>query len=92
MTNCNQLICSTCGNHFFGKQEPQHDSGFGTCDDCVDNVIQPKVNEMLDQVVEKLEKSLSPKNLVSFQQKTKSQKRDFAMRCIDNGLISYSFG
>lgn len=85
-----QLICGCCGALFKGWQSPSHDTGYGTCDDC-EKDEEDRVNKTLDSLVCKIERSLRPENLEIFSKKTQSQKRAFAMRCVEDGLVTYSF-
>lgn len=84
------LTCSCCGTSYLGLQSADHDTGYGTCDSCVDTVIEPKVNEMLDTIVNKIENALSPEKAKSFKAKSIKAKRAFAMSCVERGLISWS--
>jgi hypothetical protein len=85
------LTCSCCGTYYLGQQSEEHDAGYGTCDSCVETVVLPKMNEMLDSIVVKIENGLSPERAKSFKEKTQQAKRDFAMRCVEEGLIGWSF-
>ncbi|WP_353500363.1 hypothetical protein [Vibrio chaetopteri] len=86
------LTCSCCGSLFNGIQETTHDDGYGTCSHCVTTVIEPKINQELDKIVTVLEQRGSKDFLESFTAKDQVQKRQFALKCVEKGLINWSFG
>lgn len=83
------LTCGCCGIHFSGWQSPSHDTGYGTCEGCQEDEDK-RANQMLDSLVKKIEAVLRPEKLLTFNKKTQDQKRAFAMRCVEQGIVSWS--
>lgn len=85
------LQCGCCGKDFIGIQNVSHDTGYGDCPSC-EETNQNTANAMLDNVVKQIEEAFSPEKAKSFKKKTLDQKRNFAMLCIDKGLVNWSIG
>lgn len=80
-----RLVCGCCGKYFRGEQTQEHDTGYGTCQDC----MQWQVDIFVDRGLDVLLKSLNPQN----QEKLKAMPRDkqeaIIFKAWDKGIISW---
>ena len=85
-----RLDCSCCGAGFRGKQDPNHDKGFGTCEDCVkwtyERFTKPKLTDAANQI----RQALKPENQAKFDTMSEDQRLSLAAAAIGDGLFSCS--
>ena len=88
------LSCGCCGMYFKtweGYQDQDQDFGYGICRECQGEAIE-RNNDSLDSMASQIEEALNEKNKVKFNKLSVEEKRGFAVKALDEGLFTYSFG
>jgi hypothetical protein len=87
-----ELLCSCCGSvSWRGKQDPNHDSGYGTCVDCqawIDERNEQDWNRLRDKVAA----ALNDKNRAHFLAMEMELQRGIMLKMMDDGLIAWTIG
>ena len=88
-----QLTCGCCGAYFHTWPEyidQDQDKGYGTCRKCQE-MIMAKNNAQLDDLRVKIRDCLSEKNRTKWDGYDLETQRLLAMKCIDDGMVTFSF-
>ena len=87
------LQCGCCGTGFSTWPEytdQGQDKGYGICRSCQDD-YEKKNQEELDKLIKAIRESLGGSNLTEFNEFNRSNQEAFAMKCLDQGIITLSY-
>ncbi|MBD0788006.1 hypothetical protein HUO09_16760 [Vibrio sp. Y2-5] len=85
------LICSCCGNGFRGKQDSEHDRGFGTCNNCITTVIEPLNERFIKQGKDALKKASTPERWTHFCSWNKTKQDNFILMLFQKGVLKFGY-
>ncbi len=82
------LTCSCCGAGFRGPPDPEHDRGFGTCDDCT-KWIADRDEAKWVKLTAKVAAALNEKNRAKFLGYELEVQRGILLAMMDDGVIKW---
>ena len=82
------LNCSCCGNGFRGEQDPNHDTGFGTCADC-EAWIGKREDAEWAKTQAMVANALNPANRTKFLKLEKGVQMGIVTEMVKDGIITY---
>ena len=86
-----RLQCGCCGNNFSGKQDTEHDRGYGLCPSC--SVEQAEDNEaQWDSIIKLVTDNLSEENRKDYVARDRADQIRIAHNLIDKGVIYFEVG
>ena len=88
------LECGCCGSYFHTWPEyvdQDQDAGYGICYECQE-WQQSIANKQLDDLAMQIENALSPERAEKFRGFEPEKRRWFAMKAIEDGMVTYSIG
>ncbi|USD59053.1 hypothetical protein J4N45_10975 [Vibrio sp. SCSIO 43140] len=84
-----QLTCGSCGNGFTGEQTPSHDTGFGTCPECMKDEAS-RYQKLIEQAKVQLASSLSAENWIQFKNCSVAKQESIILNLIEKGVLKWS--
>jgi len=87
------LQCGCCGTGFSTWPEytdQGQDKGYGICPVC-QRWNQEMEDKEMDKLIKAIRESLGGSNLAEFNEFNRSNQEAFAMKCLDQGIITLSY-
>ena len=85
------LVCGCCDDGFRGIQTPEHDTGYGTCEECV-GWLDEENEQQFKCLEDRVTGALNEKNRADFLTMKQQEKRGVILEMIDRGIIKFTSG